>query len=202
MIPLLPHSEHHRRFEQSHPCVTSNIPVGATLLEVTVGLLIFSILLTFSIPSYYQALERNRFKRTVHTLFDDLNYAKQLANHHKRSISICPTINQTHCSDNPQHWADGWLLFFDDDATWSPSDASIIRVTELIKSPKNLTINPNRNIAQGLSIAPLRRMGKTQGTGLPNGRFTLCANAQTKVTIYINVFGIPRLEASDQSCHP
>src|SRR5699024_10010687 len=131
-----------------------------------------------------------------------LNHAKQLANHHKRSISICPTINQTHCSDNPQSWAYGWLLFFDDDATWLPSDPSIIRVTELIKPPKKLIINPNRNIAQGLSIAPLRRMGKTQGTGLPNGRFTLCAHAQKKMTIYINVFGMARLEASDQSYHP
>ena len=134
-----------------------------------------------------------------------------LANKERRNLSICPLKQQEEdssflyhstytCGSTHNEWAQGWIIFYDDFSTFTPTESSVVRITELTKKPRALTIFPDRHLQAGFIVKPLRRIGTTHSHRLPNGKIAFCAKGQQKQQLVINIFSHSRLEKLATDC--
>lgn len=184
---------------------------GVTLIELLVALGVLSVILLLALPSFQKLYERQRYRNLIHQLTEDLKTTKMLANKERRNLSICPlkqkdkntNISQSSlysCGSTSEDWAEGWIIFYDDFTLFSPTDSTVVRVTELTKKPKELIIVPDKHLQLGFIIKPLRRIGTTRSHRLPNGKISFCAKGQQKQQLVINIFSHSRLEKLTTLC--
>ncbi|MHC5226225.1 prepilin-type N-terminal cleavage/methylation domain-containing protein [Ignatzschineria sp. LJL83] len=183
---------------------------GMTLLELLVTLAISSVLFLMASHSY-QSLQLTLHEELIRSEFmQDLKLAKNLASIEERAISLCHSHNGKEClNDKDIEWF-GWLLFYDDSATFKPLPDSIIHYLPPKRlQEKGLYLLSSANIGGGINIKARRQYAYGMGRSLPNGRIKLCYNnhnlsagkSQTEhYAFIINVYGYFRISKEKGAC--
>jgi len=103
---------------------------GFTLVEALITLATAGLTLTVALPTFSDALERNRTTATLHHLSADMAMARTSAIIQRRQVVVCPKASDQRCSDGAD-WSAGWLVFTDADGNRQPdSAADVLRITD------------------------------------------------------------------------
>ncbi|RPJ66104.1 pilus assembly protein [Alteromonas sediminis] len=123
------------------------ISVGATLLELLIGLAIVAILLTAVGPNVQSILISNRITADVNGLSSLMRFAKHTAVNEQRVVTVCSTSNFTSCSGN---WNNGKMVFIDGNGN-GQRDADEALLASGDPTSKNNTLSGTN---QAFSFAP------------------------------------------------
>lgn len=116
---------------------------GFTLIEAMVVLAIAAITLTFGLPAFSDALQRQRVSTTMHLLSADMAMARGTAVMRRSQVVVCPRGAATDCS-GAMDWSRGWLVFIDPDGNRQPdADGDILRVSDAPAGGRGLLYLPS-----------------------------------------------------------
>ena len=104
---------------------------GFTLLELLMVLAILSLLLTVSIPSLRQTLERHRGNAILRQLASSIAFARNSAIKSGLWVTLCPSQEGLQC-DQPGDWLDGYIVFLDPERNrrMEKDDQLLLRVSQ------------------------------------------------------------------------
>lgn len=111
-------------------------PSGFTLIEVMVVLGIVAILTALAVPSFTVMLVKRSVQSASQALVDDFRYTRTEALRRSKRVSICSLAanSTTACSGAPAAWANGWMIFTDEDGAtagvYEAATEEIIRVQQ------------------------------------------------------------------------
>ncbi|MBK6322861.1 GspH/FimT family pseudopilin [Candidatus Aalborgicola defluviihabitans] len=111
-------------------------PNGFTIIEVMITVAIMAILASLAMPSFSLMLVKRSVQSASQALVDDFRYTRTEALRRSKKVSICSlAANSTSaCSGAPATWANGWMIFTDQDGatpgTYEPATEEIIRVQQ------------------------------------------------------------------------
>lgn len=196
----------------THSFFSSNHPqkeYGITLLESLMTILLISVLF-FLAKQSYQSLKITLYEEFTHLEFSqNLKMAKSLASIENRALTICGTLDGKSCIDaNEKRWQ-GWIFFYDDQATFIPQSDQILHYqSQESLRKRGLHLISTTNIGGGINFRPRREYAYGMARSLPNGRINLCYNSQTASKIdqpmhysfIINVYGYFRIEKEKGAC--
>lgn len=142
---------------------------GVTLIELLVTLAVAVILMTIAVPSFQDAIVRNRLTTSTNDFVGTINYARAEAIKRGQSVTICKSSTGSACTTTGSQWENGWIVFVDADADGSlDSGETIIRTWPAL--PSLYTLRPNNNFTNFL---------RYDGRGAANniGSFAICHNS-------------------------
>ena len=87
---------------------------GFTLIELMVTVSVLAVLLGVGVPSMIDFMDTNRRAAAVNALVNDLQRARSTAASRGENVVVCRATDSTGCASNGD-WADGWLVFLDDE---------------------------------------------------------------------------------------
>ncbi len=155
---------------------------GISLIESLITLLLIALIALFATPLYHNLKITLQAEKLQFLLTQDLQLAKNLASIEHRPISLCGTENGHQCvSPQTEVWY-GWILFYDDSATFIPTPETIIHAVNPDELTSHFILKSTVNIAGGINIAPRREYAYGMGRSLPNGRIKLCPHQSTKTS--------------------
>ncbi len=142
-------------------------PSGFTLIELLVTIAVVAILATLAVPSFQGVMMRNRAASEANQVLSLLMLARSEAIKRNTSVSLCPSPDGVKC-DPDQAWADGVMLFVDDDEDDEVGngvrDSDAERVIEVVVPLSTVsTISPDKKIAEGFTY---NARGRLAGTGV------------------------------------
>ena len=141
---------------------------GFTLLELLIALAILSLLLTISVPSLRQTLERQRGNAILQRLASSIQFARSSAIKSGQWVTLCPSREGLQC-DAPGDWQDGYIAFFDPERNRVPeNDAALLLRVSMDPAGGSLTWRAFQSKPY-LQFTPL---GLIAGQ---SGNFTWCA---------------------------
>ncbi|MBS0358603.1 MAG: GspH/FimT family pseudopilin [Proteobacteria bacterium] len=83
---------------------------GFTLIEMLLVLAIISVILTLSLMSGFNLIERNRMTKEMDQIILAINFAKSAAVQYGTSVTLCKSVDKKTCSGR---WKDGQIVFLD-----------------------------------------------------------------------------------------
>ncbi|SDK12719.1 type IV fimbrial biogenesis protein FimT [Ferrimonas sediminum] len=83
---------------------------GLTLIELMITLAVATLVLTAGVPALQQLFASSRAHSAVTTLYQDLNYARQMAIAYQATVTLCPLSSSSHCNGQ---WQQGYQIFID-----------------------------------------------------------------------------------------
>ena len=185
----------------------SSNEMGIMLIELLLLLLLISLTIFTLTPLYHSLRESIALEIATFHLKQDLQMAKILASLEERSLSICGSQDGRHCLEEESGIWPGWLLFYDDQQQFIPTEETILHYYPLAdRSQQKLIITTTTNIGGGLNISARRNYGYGMARALPNGRINIChqnlaENQQISFPSFIiNVYGYFRLTHEKGSC--
>lgn len=145
---------------------------GLTLIEITVTLLVLSILLVVAVPGIERFIVSNRLTSQTNTLLGDLSRARSEAAARRAPVTVCAAASANACDDGgTTEWNQGWIVFVDLNGNGATDAGDII-----------LRYNPSLAGTTSVASADFAKTGaltyRPFGGFLPatNGSFTLCAS--------------------------
>lgn len=173
--------------------------MGVTLLELIIVLMILSILV-FAFPNFRKMLNNYRLDSYSRSLLIDLQYALRMAQNNAESVSLCISDDKINCSKigDLHNWHRGWIIFYDTNNDFIAESTSILRQRQFYESVIN-HISDN-NIMNAIRLNGSGRFGTTAGSGLPNGKMSMCIEGLNQIDLKINIFGEARLEIQNNIC--
>lgn len=106
---------------------------GFTLIEMMLALSVFAVLVSVSLPSLRDLLQRNRISAVANDLVAHINMARQHAVMHREITLMCPSLDGATCSGG-NRWDHGWIVFRDPDRNRKPDQPDdILRVADGIE---------------------------------------------------------------------
>ncbi len=109
---------------------------GLSLIELIVVLLIASIILMFSIPSFRNLLLQSRASTKANQIVSVLHLGRIEAINRGKPIIFCHSKDQMHCDGQ---WSDGQILFVDDNLNGRVSDKKqLLRILPPLKKGEKL----------------------------------------------------------------
>ena len=88
--------------------------LGFTLIELMVTLTVAVILMTIAVPSFRDALIRNRLTTYTNDLVGAINYARAEAIKRGQSVTLCKSTTGSACTTTTgSQWENGWIAFVD-----------------------------------------------------------------------------------------
>lgn len=109
---------------------------GFSLIEVMVVVSIAGVLIALALPSFTTMLVKRSVQSAALALVDDLRYTRTEALRRSKRVSICSLAanSTTACSGDPAAWANGWMIFTDQEGVtagvYEPASETIIRVQQ------------------------------------------------------------------------
>lgn len=96
---------------------------GFTLVELMVTIAVSIILLLVVVPSFSGIIESSKERATRDSLVSSIFAAKQQAQSKRRTVYLCPTIDDISCANS---WGGSWLAYEDQDDSDDLSAGDII----------------------------------------------------------------------------
>ena len=87
---------------------------GFTLLELLITVTLISIVMAIGVPSMRDFIKNDRLSTQINTLVGHLAYARSEAVLRHVPVIVCASSTLTSC--NSSDWAEGWIIFVDDDS--------------------------------------------------------------------------------------
>ncbi len=157
---------------------------GFTLIEVLVTIFIAGIITAVAIPSIRGVLQNNRITSIANDFVADVNLARTLAVSQGATATLCVSANQTSCTGTS--WAQGWLVWVDEDGD------SALDATEIARTHAAVTSVTFTSIDSDILYLSTG-FGETGFTG---ATFTLvhdnCTNSANR-TLTLSAAGSPRV---------
>ena len=167
---------------------------GFTFIDVSIALLILSILLSIAIPALSSFLTNSRLVSVTNELVVSLNLARSEAVKQKHQVTIRRT------SSTEKTWEKGWSIFSDhnNDGILNGPD-QLIRTIDPLSD--GYTIRTGNNFKDWVAYLPngLSRSGR----GLGNGTFRICPpdhNLKKARRVVVNSVGRIRSAKTASSC--
>jgi type IV fimbrial biogenesis protein FimT len=88
---------------------------GLTLVELVAVIAVIGISLAALTPSWSGMVQRNRVTVAANQLLAHLRFARNEAVTRNRFVTLCPSVDGARCSQDPQGWHAGYLVFEDRD---------------------------------------------------------------------------------------
>lgn len=85
---------------------------GFSLVELVACAAVASILLALALPTFREALQRQRAAAAMHQLGAQLAQARNTAISRRIPVTLCPSSGDGQCRPAPD-WSSGWLLYRD-----------------------------------------------------------------------------------------
>ncbi|MES9904910.1 MAG: GspH/FimT family pseudopilin [Sedimenticola sp.] len=86
---------------------------GFTLIEMVITIVVAMILVTIGAPSFLNLIQNNRMTSENNKLISGLLLARSEAVKRQYEVVLCPSADNTGCTDD---WTDNnWIVFVDDD---------------------------------------------------------------------------------------
>lgn len=156
---------------------------GVTLVELVIGILILSLLVSMAAPSFVSTVKNNRLATQINEFVGAFAGGRSEAVKRGLPISVCTSADGASCTTSGD-WSQGWLLFTDDGATPGEVDGTetVLLVHNGFTDGKNtlnsavnrVTFNSRGFITSGLETFTLcddRGAEYARGVILaPNGR--------------------------------
>lgn len=131
---------------------------GVTLIELMLALAVAAVIMSVSMPSLHDLMQRQRISAAANELVASLNLARQNAVFQREITLMCPSTNGAICSGD-NRWDHGWIVFRDPDRNRTPEAATdILRIAGRVKG-----INMD---SAGRTLVRYRPSGFASGTNL------------------------------------
>lgn len=141
---------------------------GFTLLELTITLLIISLILTIALPGFSHQIQSNHTRSATLDLLESINHARTLAISHGQRATI----------RNRGGWEQGWQVFIDKNNNGLFDEDDVLLQER--QASDRIKISGNRWVADYMSFIPSgesRLVGRNNGGGFQAGTLTLCPAA-------------------------
>lgn len=102
---------------------------GFTIIELLITIAVAAILLGVAVPSLQNFTANSNVIAAGNSIVAGLNLARSAAVTSGEEVALCPSSNESTCSDND--WDKGWIVFDNSDANEIPAEAEKIRVATL-----------------------------------------------------------------------
>jgi type IV fimbrial biogenesis protein FimT len=102
---------------------------GLTVIELLITIAVAAILLSVAVPSLQTFTANNQIFAAQASIVEGLNLARFTAVTSGEEVAICPSANESACSDD--NWDKGWIVFDNSDGNEIPADAERLRVSTL-----------------------------------------------------------------------
>jgi len=134
---------------------------GVTLVELMTTLAIMTIVSTFGLTAFANAIARHRIQTSLHLVSADLAMARNTAITRRTQVVACPGDPLMGCRLNAD-WSDGWIVFIDPDGNRQPDDESdVMRVGNAPSGARrSIRLTSTRNFVR------YQRDGRSAGTNL------------------------------------
>jgi len=97
---------------------------GFTLIELMVVVVIAAIFLAMAMPSFTEAIERNRIASQTNEFIAAVSYARGEAIRRTVPVGLCSSNDQQTCSGS---WQDGWIVYSDENRDGTAAAAEVLR---------------------------------------------------------------------------
>ena len=97
---------------------------GFNLIELMIVIAIAAIGLSLALPSYTDAMARNRIASTANDFVASVMYARTEALQRNTTTGLCASLDKTSCAGT---WSDGWIVWADIDRDGALSTAEVLR---------------------------------------------------------------------------
>ncbi len=135
--------------------------LGLTLLELLTTMGLGGVLLAIAVPSFSNALERNRTATAVNRLLTDIARVRTGALTLHDGAVICPSVDARTCAGGTDY-SGGWIGFRDRN-----EDGRLDAGEELIAVAQSIDLGERRvSTSSGRSIIRFRPDGRNAGTNL------------------------------------
>jgi len=179
-------------------CARLCLRCGFTLVEALAALTIAALLAAWAAPWMHGWVLQHRLATTTNALAAAFAMARQTAISHQRPVALC-AATPPNCHDAAHwDWADGWMLFFDDNRNGQP-DAGEQLVHTAVAMPQDVTVFANGPLRKTVIFTPLG-VAQQAGGAFSAGRIRLCVHAPILNNVRDLVLaksGRLRLEESD-----
>lgn len=167
---------------------------GVTLVELMTTLAILTIVSTFGMTAFAEAIARHRVQTALHLISADLAMARNTAITRRSHVIACPGDPLMGCRLDA-NWSHGWIVFSDPDGNRQPdSERDLIRVGNAPSgAPQHLRLASTRNFVR------YQRDGRSAGTNLT---INVCTGTLLQGQVVVNNLGRVRSArpAREQSC--
>jgi type IV fimbrial biogenesis protein FimT len=114
-----------------------------TLIELLVTIAIVVIVMAIASPNLVGTIQDNRITTNINSLSASLNLARSEAVKRGLPTIVCPSNNGTSCQ-NTDNWANGWLIFEDEDGdAVLDNNEEVLRVSSSLENNLTLTFDNN-----------------------------------------------------------
>ena len=101
---------------------------GFTLFELMITISIIMIICTIALPHFHQYMASQERSKTLNTLRNSIQAAKNMANLQRQNITICPSQDLVQCQNH--QWNSGFIVFIDNNKNRRVDTSETIIQTE------------------------------------------------------------------------
>ncbi len=164
---------------------------GFTLVEVMIVLVIAVIIMSIGIPSTMGIIASNRVTTASNELIATLNLAKSEAIRSNQHVILCKSANGTQCSGNSVNWADGWILFYNNDNDSPPNVDTGEKIIRIQAAP-HASLNFMFKTGNYIRFSP-------NGRSNENGRFCFRNSHNENISQKVVITQVGRIRTEKES---
>ena len=170
---------------------------GFSLIELTIALAIFALLVGLGLPSYRDWIASRQLANHAEFLVETLNLARSEAVKRGTRVNVCKSIDGKQCAASGG-WSAGWIMFEDDNL-----DGSLESAESLIRRegpPGNgITVTANRPLDNYVSYTTFGYARLLNGA-LQMGTFVVCKSGQKAIYVVLANSGRVRIDRTGVPC--
>lgn len=140
---------------------------GATILELSISIIIVAILSSLTISSVSAVMNTNSINLTRQTLLQDIRLVRSTARNYRAAAYMCPTDHLGECSRS-KNWNNGWIGFVDRNYNKQFDEADKLIVQYRPTDPLNV------DILAHLSLNQRKIKIDSRGIIRASGHFKIC----------------------------
>jgi type IV fimbrial biogenesis protein FimT len=174
------------------PCLIEylmKINRGLNLLELMIGIAVVTALAVMAVPSFDRLIASTRVNAQATELLSALLYVRSEALKRNVNVSICqsaaPAAPMPSCSQGPNGWASGWVVFTDGGISGTVDGTDVVLRAGQPAPAITLALSPA--YSRWLGFSPTGRP-RVEGGGAGNGMIFICSNSLRR-SISISLVG-------------